>query len=389
MKKLLYLFAIAAVAAGCGSKGPDPEPTPSGNSTKIKAEKAANCIVVRDAATHRINATIRGNGVLPEGIGADEKQSLNLSMEPAGAKLVWESEVGWVSSVSFSKEHKTIDFATKGTAGNALIAAVTDHGLILWSWHIWNPGTEEDIGMLNLGAVSITSSDPGIMGLLYQWGRKEPFPSANQRIYTASETRMASLYDADGEEISILPPGFTGVHNDFGTCIQNPLEMQITHWLNTDTNGDYLKGDKSYDDLWGGVSGKKTLFDPCPDGYRVMPLSYFDPIKLEESTDPSWVNGGWMITRRSDNHLEAYLPACGHYDGYEGLLQVNETGKKGYYWLSDSASDRKSKAVIFDRDAPQGHGEFPGWENSSAIAEYFSIPSSRSDAYSVRCLKEE
>ncbi len=57
-------------------------------------------------------------------------------------------------------------------------------GTILWSWHIWLTDKPEDqvyknnAGTMmdrNLGATSATPGDVKALGLLYQWGRKDPF----------------------------------------------------------------------------------------------------------------------------------------------------------------------------------------------------------------------
>jgi hypothetical protein len=71
--------------------------------------------------------------------------------------------------------------------GNAVIAAKNINGIILWSWHIWltdNPKSQEysnvykDAGYMmdrNLGATTAVPGATGSLGLLYQWGRKDPF----------------------------------------------------------------------------------------------------------------------------------------------------------------------------------------------------------------------
>jgi hypothetical protein len=60
-------------------------------------------------------------------------------------------------------------------------------GVILWSWHIWLVQDQigyntyaNNAGVLmdrNLGATSAIEYDSGTIGLLYQWGRKDPFLS--------------------------------------------------------------------------------------------------------------------------------------------------------------------------------------------------------------------
>lgn len=81
-------------------------------------------------------------------------------------------------------EDGKIVFSASAHKGNAVIAARDEAGTILWSWHIWmtdkpaeqvynnGAGTMMD---RNLGATSATPDDPGSFGLMYQWGKKDPF----------------------------------------------------------------------------------------------------------------------------------------------------------------------------------------------------------------------
>ena len=103
-----------------------------------------------------------------------------------------------VSIIAYrNAESGEIHFTTGDMEGNALIALCNADGDILWSWHIWftddprgqeyynNAGTMMD---RNLGATSATPGDVGALGLLYQWGRKDPFLGSSS-IHYESETR--------------------------------------------------------------------------------------------------------------------------------------------------------------------------------------------------------
>jgi hypothetical protein len=172
--------------------------------------------------------------------------------------------------------------AAAGKTGNALVA-VKVGGVIKWSWHIWvtdyNPQTNlwdphsaggtttQNIRFMdrNLGAVN------NCLGMYYQWGRKDPFqPHKNW-----------NFIDADGP---------TTVENG----IQHPTTFYIkpyAHWLTpAETNHN----------LWGGFSGKKTIYDPCPAGFKVplggagtaSPWSGF-PITAIGETGVTWGTSFW------------------------------------------------------------------------------------------------
>lgn len=199
-----------------------------------------------------------------------------------------------------------------GKKGNALIALhVGPNGDksddIAWSWHIWvtdyNPDTNtngttysHNNGDLdgdyifmdrNLGAITASPATTDVMGLTYQWGRKDPFTS---NVSFASDYNFRPLYDKDNalikEEIGGVA-GNTGIgitHELAPTDKTNNLEYSVRNpmvfyygpfapqnspfdWF-TSTD-DLAAGDNN---LWGD-SGKKSSFDPCPKGWRVPAYS--------------------------------------------------------------------------------------------------------------------
>ncbi len=131
----------------------------------------------------------------------------------SGYDLVWmdpvPSETVTGDARTSAERHRKIYVRPK-KEGNALIAAYDDEnceGNILWSWHIWatNLPIEADaieyyhynwdsngintdqfvagplVMMCNLGALAERPTTAGVLntdtyGMLYQWGRKDPFP---------------------------------------------------------------------------------------------------------------------------------------------------------------------------------------------------------------------
>lgn len=154
--------------------------------------------------------------------------------------------------------------------GNAVIAARDVSSNILWSWHIWVPATtitDLDNGLYsseimdrNLGALRVATAstdayiDVTSIGLVYQWGRKDPFlgpdkVKADSYRGWATYTGLASF----STEAKVMT---------LDESIKNPTLMAT----GTSTNGNWLS---PYDtELWGD-SGDKAIYDPCPPGYRV------------------------------------------------------------------------------------------------------------------------
>ena len=145
---------------------------------KVEDLEAANCFIVSESDFYSFK-TVKGNSLESVGNVASAEvlwESLGTSEVPAVGSLV--------SSVFVQDESILFEVADPFREGNAVIAAKDALGTILWSWHIWltdqpeeqvyynNAGTMMD---RNLGATSATPGDVGALGLLYQWGRKDPF----------------------------------------------------------------------------------------------------------------------------------------------------------------------------------------------------------------------
>ena len=148
--------------------------------------------------------------------------------------------------------------------GNAVIAARDAGGIILWSWHIWMTDKPQDQLYLNgagtmmdrhLGATSATPGDAEALGLLYQWGRKDPFlgsSSGKEAVPAKSTAEWPVPVKSDATS---------------GT-IENSIAHPMTFITANSYNYDWCyTGDESVDiTRWKSV---KTVYDPCPPGYRV------------------------------------------------------------------------------------------------------------------------
>ena len=228
----------------------------------LSADGTANCYIVDAAGAYKFK-TVKGNS--SESVGS-----------VAEAELVWETynnaespeKNSIIASVDVVDDCIVFSTPEKLNPGNALIAAVDADGAILWSWHIWIPATEiasADYGIhpkemmdRNLGAlVAAEAGNSPIniqsVGFVYQWGRKDPFPGPR----------------GDLEE-----GGYEGFARVTGTSITKDkvlisLEESIkqpTFFASGTGSSDWLK--PSDLTLWGDATDK-SIYDPCPVGYRV------------------------------------------------------------------------------------------------------------------------
>lgn len=238
-------------------------------------ENAANCYIVSPGSTISIKAV--------EGNSADELEFNN-------AALVWQDALGMVKSVAASQEDKAVVVVLNpGISGNAVVAAKQDD-VIVWSWHLWvtdydpdedpmvytSPKTSETYTFMdrNLGAMGGEKYTQESFGLLYQWGRKDPFVGADGVLSSV----YVKKYDIDGNqvrEVSELRPVYPAddyESTNLELAIRNPTVFYyapssawpVVDWLTDDAQ-------RQDNDLWGGVSGYKTKYDPCPEGWTVPP----------------------------------------------------------------------------------------------------------------------
>lgn len=390
----------------------------------------ANSYMVSRAGYYCLDATVRGNGKAVSGLDAPATLSVS------GAKLVWQTSAGMISNVAFADGK--ISFKVGNVLGNALIAALDDSGNIVWSWHIWFPrvmplglqsSTGDVVMEFNLGALSADHNSVESYGLLYQWGRKDPFPGSpvmNEGNVTMSNV---SVYDEEGKEVVIthtdaLGSDISGSHLAYSishptVCIGNRLQY-------VEGCRDWLPAAESNASLWGNPdgsvrneakypnAGSKSYYDPCPVGWRVPPIATCLPftksggmawavgttdeftwgdISGETSTEvvdfngdgklslDDWTNG-WHIYLDRAKGIHTYFPATTRYDGQYAMFMGSMVGIWGNYWTNttDGKNGGLAQAVSF------GLKDYNNPNYSITLSPLSS--GSRADAYAVRCIKE-
>lgn len=260
-----------------------------------------------------------------------------------------------------------------GVTGNALICVRRDNDPnheILWSWHLWitdyspddvrlrTPPTTPKPGQYfypvkggevhtyataafqpgginagrfimdrNVGEAGV-AWDGSVRGQLhYQFGRKDPIPSA-----TLNGTKVAIK---DYSEIKETTDGMNVPYS-----IANPT-MFITN-----ANGYWTKGDKynpadyNNDIMWqdpfaSPQNGRKSIFDPCPSGWmlpRNGTWSGFSITTFEWSTTPAGTGRYYYPDKTNLPNSYVYYPASGYRYGSSGTLY--SVGSYGDYWSS-------------------------------------------------------
>ena len=297
--------------------------------TNLSLSGTANCYIVSKAGRYKFKV-VKGNST--ESIGL-----------VAYSDVLWESfgtnkvpKIGdLVSNVSY--EDDFIEFDATERKGNAVIAAKDAEGEILWSWHIWLTDMPEeqvyynDAGTMmdrNLGATSATPGDVRALGLLYQWGRKDPFLGSSS-IRRNREAKSTISWPLPVESTS-----------NTGT-----IEYRITHPTTF-----IIYDDWSYinwgtgNTLW---RSSKTIYDPCPVGWRIpdggdngiwskaTSLKEFSCKCIRKSMNLSGIFG---------SSKSICYPISGKRSNYDG--EIGNVGGYGYLW-SATISECSSSSISY------------------------------------------
>jgi hypothetical protein len=345
---------------------------------------AANCHIVKPGSTLTIKA-VKGNSTT--------------ELEFDNAALVWQDEIGLVSSVSGNgSEGVVVVKVADGKEGNAVVAA-RDGEKIVWSWHVWVTDYDPEADIFewtdangitykymdrNLGALSAEKYSKESLGLMYQWGRKDPFPGADD-VESQVQKR---IYDINGKQVYIKAEERPTYNDNTSTNLQLAIEnpdvfygapassWPVVDWL---TNKAALQDN----DLWGGKTNAKSIYDPCPEGWW-MPAAgdgwgfrneYKKEGKLNDdgAYDESypWYQDydkciGFRYKTKSGK--EYWFPLVGKIDPNQGTLQ--SVGGSGYY----NTRTNSSNTVRYESLA---------WGNPASEAEL-----NRSHGAATRCIKE-
>ena len=318
---------------------------PTGSAVDLSADEAANCYIITAPGIYKFPA-VKGNSEDPAG-------------SVFGVKLLWETynnseevtENSVVKAVDFEDNWIYIEMPSTLKAGNALIAAKDADDVIIWSWHIWVPATTittidngiYSVPMMdrNLGALVVATADDDIaiesFGLSYQWGRKDPFVGAgvigedsNATVAGATITVTDGEGAADESKITLEQ------------SIQNPTlygHSKSADWL--------IPFDNT---LW--QNGVKTIYDPCPPGYRVPARDKAQPFHSGDLTAVT----GWAETTNwfTLGDPVAVFPFAGYRDDYSpGVLC--HAYDRGAYWTSYASAEDGSTAYYVNIRLESAH----------------------------------
>ena len=355
--------------------------------TPLDTEGTANSYIAdRGAGSYSFTATIMGNGV--DGIideGKFEDASGNIltkaggaNIHPLSAKLLWQDTDELVEQVALVNGRVQVKMGR--SRGNAVIAVYdktnpnAEDAKVLWSWHRWCTATPKILEFVtsiytgnnykvmdrNLGATATKAYLGTVQGLHYQWGRKDPF--SGSLTYDGIRTILHDVRSGQGVY------KYSDERVTAGQAISTPSSLYSPRrglggesWCTKTTELKYL---------WGNPDGEqdafpketlKSLYDPCPYGYKVAPHDVFKILSKGEIAifPPAGASLGDMYFIKSyfangstfyydnagiDETKLIYLPETYRPNG-DGI----KLGKRGVYWCSSPhPADKEHSGLMFN-----------------------------------------
>ena len=340
--------------------------------TDLSERGNANSYIVSQSGNYSFDATVIGNGEF--GFTPDHNFHTNSpEISPSYVDVLWEDSLGLIKGCGYDSTSGEAKFITSGKEGNAVLAAKDADGTIIWSWHIWMTDQPEeqiynnDAGIMmdrNLGAISATPGDVSALGLLYQWGRKDPFLGSAKITSSQEPTTSTIVWPAAVQaDVSVGTIAYS---------VMNPT----TFIKNNGTNHDwYYTGTSSTDNTrW---QSAKTIYDPCPSGWRVPDggkegiWAIALGLSSEASGYPYDSNTQSLdLSGKLSDVATVLYPAAGYRTSNHGSLY--EVADRGYCW---SVTPYNNEAYSFR------------FYDSGYI--YPAYTTYRAYGFSVRCTKDD
>lgn len=298
----------------------------------LDTEGTSNSYIAdRGAASYSFTATIMGNGadgIIDEGKFEDASGNIltkagGANIHPLSAKLLWQDTDELVEQVALVNGRVQVKMGR--SRGNALIAVYdkanpnAEDAKVLWSWHLWctpvpqiieytapRTGHEYTIMDRNVGATTSTLGLVTTQGLQYQFGRKDPFTTSLD-------------YD---EEVAVFLRNVRSDSLPHLFSYEEPLTIAqaigkpdvFIHRMNLSGGKWCETSEMKY--LWGNPEGQveyfpsltvKTIYDPCPIGYKVPPV---DALILKMKSYSQYEHGGiYYAGEECDNTKLINMPA--------------------------------------------------------------------------------
>lgn len=406
--------------------------------TDLSEVQTANSYVVSKSGFYKFRATTRGNGVTGLYVvsnGTLAYRSFDATMGAGISGIDKIDLLWWQGDLSAGSDYKTFangspssdevaakcpvvildngklddGFATfyvkvdETTYGNVGLAAYDANGTILWSWHIW---IQPEVKVVRLGDYTVMDRNLGAtyapadenydsdnfyanLGLYYQWGRKDPFFPPKGKDNTDNSTDV--WFKKENGVWKKQMQNSVSTKNLIPQSVKHPLEFYSSG--NSLWQTSFLTLDAEPNDLWGyvgsagtpGESFAKTMYDPCPPGYRVMQHDVFESANICNANDGTSFTFGSGINNADGIYFNDGLWTSKGAISAGGVWFPNARGIASDGKFAAAGAYRLSTATPFYKDSQTLNCREMKWSSTSICQDNSSW---MADGRVVRCQME-
>lgn len=356
----------------------------AGSEGDLSLKGCANCYMVHMAGDYHFRTRKVDNSSVTGIVSAD---------------WLWQSAEGLVKDVAYADG--VISFKAGDGRGNALIAAFDEAGNIVWSWHVWltdkpelhdlqnnkiyqGGGATDGFYAMdrNLGATGTTGDEA--LGLFYQWGRKDPFFGGTESEWVRNESsgemeKVAEPF-AEAAAVTVLNQKYAQAVWSVASCtaeigsidwaaahpmtfIYAGADSNQSNWLvkSNLTQSQWYDKDAS---LWRPF--EKTVYDPCPVGYRVPRNTTFNCLNSASGIFSDYAD--FVITVADGTVFR--MPYQGYrsanYNDRGALLSVKGLNGSAYVWSGELNVSERAYSLSIHKPVIYGSDDDP-WGNGLAV----------------------
>ena len=378
-----------------------------------------NCLVLAPNGSESLNVGMKytfATNYLAAGMAeVKDAEGKPYGLDSLTVDVAWEilengktlADKGALISVEPISGNKVKVTSVQNKRGNALVVLKDSKETILWSWHIWvvgenlkdqtfnNLANKPTFHNINLGATTSTFDSSNAIGLYYQYGRKDPFviakaiarPSSSPYVCGPELTDMIERTNENAKiSWTIKHPGTRIIRTASEQSFKSPRAF-----------ADWCLPQGEAENYWGPNNDNgKTIYDPCPRGYKVPSSSAFANFSGGKGTDKA----GFLFNASNYEESEltkdaynaddigiAYFPYTGAM--LQGKVRASSSSEysnpskenslhmyrwRGWYWTTEikPATETRNDVVLF-------------LDNSSTTL--LTATATRASANNIRCVK--
>ena len=288
---------------------------------------------------------------------------------------------------------------------------------ILWSWAFWNIAADGTrLQAYDFGNVKVANMDIGQVSVkdesteylkemrrslfYYQWGRPSPvFWQSKIQPYFGQNHPL----NGTSPGIPVLGTGAVSLEES----LRHPGEMiagDVSQWdgaTDTDEPADWLIDGSSHKDLWMN-KGVKSIYDPCPKGWRVVHVDEYvntygsskegavahelGRYKVDDYYAGFWLDESKKILMNNAGYMSPKLRTSGNVKVAGYTEGTNSSSAGSCIVWTNSTNNSKGRTFRYDYYWTKYSGESSG---ESTDRQVRVVDNPRSFLYPVRCQVDE